>query len=423
LELLAMSNRNLAAAIGAALLGFAPASGAAEPAAGATPSSAASAGALTSALLGGKATLSVRARYEGVEDDAVPRDASALTLRTRLGWQSAPLAGFGLQLEVDDVRALVDDYNSTNGGDPARAIVADPEGTEVNLAAVTWTEGAHSGALGRQRIIFDNHRFVGNVAWRQNEQTYDAASFRTKAVPRTELAYAYVQNVNRVFGPENGGTQAANWHGGAHLLHAKVAAGAVGSVSLFAYAMEFDNAEAQSNATYGALWTGAVPLNANFKLPFALSYAMQDDYGDNPVAFSTDYWHIEAGMTCRELTLKAGRETLGGDATRPGRMFRTPLATLHAFQGWADKFLTTPAQGIEDTYFGVTGKVAGIDLQAYWHDFGAEAVSRDYGTELNLSAGYKFATRYEVLAKFADYRSDGFARDARKYWLQLGASF
>jgi hypothetical protein len=423
MESLAMKNHNLAAAVGVALIGFASSAGSAEPAATASPSAAAAPGALTGALLGGKAALSFRARYEGVEDQAVPRDASALTLRTRLGWQSAPLAGFGLQLEVDDVRALIDDYNSTNGGNPARAIVADPEGTEVNLAAVTWTEGAHSGALGRQRIVFDNHRFVGNVGWRQNEQTYDAASFRTKAVPRTELAYAYVQNVNRVYGPENGGTQAANWHGGAHLLNAKVAAGAAGNVSLFAYAMEFDNAEAQSNATYGALWAGAVPLSADFKLPFALSYATQEDYGDNPVSFSADYWQLEAGVTWRELTFKAGRETLGGDATRPGRMFRTPLATLHAFQGWADKFLTTPSQGIEDTYVGVTGKVAGIELQAFWHDFGAEAVSRDYGAELNLSAGYKFAKRYEVLAKFADYRSDGFARDTRKYWLQFGASF
>lgn len=417
-----MKSSHLAAAVGAALFGLSFASGAAEPAPGAAAAAPAP-DAVASALLGGKASVSFRARFEGVEDDAVPRDASALTLRTRLGWQSAPLAGFGLQLEVDDVRALVDDYNSTNGGDPRRAVVADPEGTEVNVAAVTWAEGAHSGALGRQRITFDNHRFVGNVGWRQNEQTFDAASFRTKAIPRTELAYAYVQNVNRVYGPEDGGTQAANWHGGAHLLNAKVAAGAAGSVSLFAYAMEFDNAEAQSNATYGALWTGAVPVNAELKLPFALSLAAQDDYGDNPVSYSTEYWQVEGGVAWRGVTVKAGRETLGGDATRGGRMFRTPLATLHAFQGWADKFLTTPPQGIEDTYVGVIGKVAGVDLQAFWHDYDAEAVSRDYGTELNLSASYKFAKRYEVLAKFADYRSDGFARDTRKYWLQFGASF
>lgn len=416
----------LAGAIGLVLAAISPSVLAADAATAAPPATAAArpqddAGART--FLGGKTSIGFRVRYEGVDDDALTREATAATLRTRLGWQSAPLHGFGLALEVDDVRALVDDYNSTNGGDATRPIVGDPEGTEVNVAAVTYTNGAHTAGLGRQRIAFDNQRFVGSVPWRQNEQTFDAVSLRTKALPRTELAYAYVENVNRVYGPQNGGTQAANWHGGSHLLNAKVNAGPAGSIALFAYLMEFDNAETQSNATYGALWTGAVPLAGDWKLPFALSYAAQEDYGDNPVAYSTGYSQVEAGVAYKAVTVKFGRETLGGDATRTGRMFRTPLATLHAFQGWTDKFLTTPAQGIEDTYVGVTGKVAGIDLQAFWHDYGAEAVSRDYGTELNLSAGYRFAGRYDVLLKLADYRADGFAADTKKYWLQFGASF
>ena len=384
---------------------------------------AASADPAARALLGGKPALSFRVRSEAVEDDAIARDATALTLRTRLGWQSAPLAGFSLAVEMDDIRALVDDYNSTNGGDATRPVVGDPEGTEVNVAALNWAEGAHSGSLGRQRITFDNHRFVGNVGWRQNEQTYDAASFRTKSLPNTELAYAYVQNVNRVFGPRDGGTQAANWHGDTHLFNGRIAAGAAGTVSVFAYLMEFDNAQAQSNATYGALWTGSVPVAADWKVPFVVSYATQEDHGDNPVAYSADYWQLETGLAYKAVAFKVGRETLGGDAARAGRAFRTPLATLHAWNGWADKFLTTPAQGLEDTYVGVTAKVSGVDVQAWWHDYSAEAAARDYGTEFNLSAGYKFANRYEVLLKLADYRADGFAADTRKYWLQFAASF
>jgi hypothetical protein len=407
--------------MGCVLYGCASLALAAEPAAPAKQ--AASNDPLATALLGGRPSLGFRLRYEGVEDDAVRRDAGALTLRTRLGYATAPLHGVTLQLELDDVRALVDDYNSTNGGDVRRPVVGDPEGTEVNVAALAWTAGAHAATLGRQRITYDNHRFVGNVGWRQNEQTYDSVSFRTKALPKTELQYAYVANVNRVYGPRNGGAQAANWHGDTHLFNAKLALGAAGSLSAFAYLMEFDNAQAQSNATYGLLWTGSVPLAGEWKLPFAASYASQDDYGGNPVAYSADYRQLEAGIAYRAVTLKVGREVLSGDATRAGHAFRTPLATLHAFQGWADKFLTTPNAGIEDTYVGVTAKVAGVDLQAWWHDFDGEAVSRDYGTELNLSAGYKFANRYEVLVKFADYRADGFATDTRKYWLQFGATF
>jgi hypothetical protein len=411
----------LAGACCAVLAGFASSAIAAD--AGAPTPAATAPDPIARAILGGHSSLALRLRYEGVDDDALAKGATAVTLRSHLGWQSAPLAGFTAALEVDDVRALVDDYDATRGGDPTRPIVADPEGTEVNVAALAYAHGATSAALGRQRLVFDNQRFVGNVGWRQNEQTFDAIALRTKALPRAELAYAYVANVNRVYGPRDGGTQPANWHGGTHLLHATVNAGDAGTISLFAYLMEFDNAEAQSNATCGALWTGAVPLASGWKLPFALSYATQEDYGDNPVAYSADYWQLEAGVAYGPVAVKLGRESLGGDATRAGHVFRTPLATLHAFQGWADKFLTTPAQGIEDTYVGVTGRVAGVEWQASWHDFGAEAVSRDYGTELDLSASRKFAGRYEVLLKFADYRADGFAADTRKYWLQFGASF
>ena len=50
---------------------------------------------------------------------------------------------------------------------------------------------------------------------------------------------------------------------------------------------------------------------------------------------------------------------LGGDNGSGNRAFQTPLATKHAFQGWADQFLTTPADGIEDAYLGVTAPLLG----------------------------------------------------------------
>ena len=40
----------------------------------------------------------------------------------------------------------------------------------------------------------------------------------------------------------------------------------------------------------------------------------------------------------------------GADKGAPFTSFQTLLATLHKFQGWADKFLTTPPNGIRDLY-------------------------------------------------------------------------
>jgi hypothetical protein len=93
------------------------------------------------------------------------------------------------------------------------------------------------------------------------------------------------------------------------------------------------------------------------------------------------------------------------------------------FQGWADKFLTTPREGVEDLYLGASANFGALALILVWHDFSAEAASADYGTEWNASAGYKFGKNYEVLAKFADYQADGFATDTTKVWLQLSATF
>lgn len=378
---------------------------------------------LAAAILPGKPTLALRLRYEGVADDALTRDADALTLRTRLGWQSGAFHGVKAAIEFDDVHALVDGYNAVSSGDPLRPIVADPAGTELNVAALTWSGARDAVSVGRQRIVFDDQRYVGAVGWRQNEQTYDAVQLRTKRVPRTEFAYAYVANVNRIYGPDGSAAQPANWHGGSHLLNAKVDAALAGTVAAFAYLLRFDNAPAQSSDTFGLRWSGSVAGAGAWKFPFAAAYATQRDAGRNAVAYSAHESLLEAGVAHGQLKVFVGREVLSGDATRAGHRFQTPLATLHAFQGWADKFLVTPPQGIEDTYAGVAAKAGGIDLQAAYHDFRAQAASRRYGSEWNLQASRRFGGRYDVLAKFADYRADGLARDTRKLWLQVAASF
>lgn len=45
-------------------------------------------------------------------------------------------------------------------------MVSDPEGVEINRAQLTWTGLPDTEAvLGRQRIVLNNGRFVGNAGW------------------------------------------------------------------------------------------------------------------------------------------------------------------------------------------------------------------------------------------------------------------
>ena len=381
----------------------------------------AKAGTIAEAVTGGKAQVSFRMRYEDVDDAALVQDASALTLRSRLTWQSLPLYGVSATLEVDDIRAIVEDYNSTSNGRTRYPIVGDPEGTELNQASLRWAIGKNQLVGGRQRIVLDNHRFIGNVGWRQNEQTYDAVTLKTTALAKTALQYSYIQNVNRVSGPDEG-SQPANYHGGVHALNGKVELGTLGALTGFGYLLDLDNAATLSSSTYGVHWAGAYKVSDTTKLNWIASYATQSDYADNPNDYDADYYLLEGGATFGAYGIKAGYEVLGGD-TSPGHAFQTPLATLHAFQGWADKFLTTPAGGVEDLYVGGSATFGKLTLNLVWHDYKAEATDLDYGSEWNASAGWKFGKNYELLAKYADYGADDFATDTTKAWLQFSASF
>ena len=127
-------------------------------------------------------------------------------------------------------------------------------------------------------------------------------------------------------------------------------------------------------------------------------------------------------MTLHGITTRAGWEHLGGNGRHA---LQAPLATLHAFNGWADKFLITPVNGLEDRYLGVGGNVgrerAGsrAGWQVSWHDYRADHGSLRYGSEWNAMLTLPLAKGLATTLKFADYRAAGFGRDTRKLWLQL----
>ncbi len=371
----------------------------------------------------GTAQLQLRLRIENVEEASLDDEATATTLRTRLTWTSPLWRGWQAVIEADDIRALDESaYNSTVNGMTTRPVVADPVDTDLNRAVLEFRHPQFDVALGRQRIVLDNQRFIGNVAWRQNEQTYDAATLRWHAGKRVDVLVGWLANANRVFGPRSG-SQPADFRGDSFLAQIAARPGRFGTVSAFWYGLAFDNAPAASNATLGLLWAGTADLAGGWKIPRALSFASQSDYGDNPTDYSAHYSQLELGIGRGPVTVRLGREVLTGDATRQERRFQTPLATLHAFQGYADKFLATPPQGIDDRYVALDASAWGITAQLRRHEFRAEAANRRYGTEWDASLVRKFGSRYELLGKFADYDAREFGVDTCKVWLMVTASF
>jgi hypothetical protein len=153
------------------------------------------------------------------------------------------------------------------------------------------------------------------------------------------------------------------------------------------------------------------------------SWATQTDYSDNPLNFDLDYLLAEVTATYKQFGFGVGMEVLDGDGVKG---FTTPLATLHKFQGWADKFLATPVNGIEDVYANATVNlkaIGGLDtlgLVLSYHDYSAEEISADYGTEWNASIAAK-VKKVALMLKYADYQEGvlASARDTEKLWMQV----
>lgn len=367
-------------------------------------------------LTGGKVSLDVRYRYEHVAQDNALEDANASTVRSRLGYATDPYRGVGAFLEFENVSLVGDEnYNSSVNGKTQYATVVDPKGSEVNQAYLAY-DGLPATVLkyGRQRLLLDNHRFVGNVGWRQNEQTFDAFSVVNKSLPKTAITYAHLANVNRITGTDVDMSS--------DLLNVNYSGFAAGTLAAYAYLLDYTTAVAQSTQTYGLRFSGASKLSDEAKLLYTAEYAQQSDYGDTSVRFDLNYLFAELGGSLRGVSAKLGYEVLEGDGSNA---VQTPLATLHAFNGWADQFLVTPAAGLEDVYLSVGGTAMGIDLLGVYHDYSANQGSGDYGTEWNFQAMKKINKIYTVGAKYAGYRAGDLAGkvDTDKFWLLAQAAF
>lgn len=404
-------------------------------------------------LAKGRPIVDLRGRYETVTDASRTVDANALILRARLGYETGSWNGLSLQADFDQIWALGDGaYNSTRNGKTAYPVVADPEMTALNRLQLTYASDFDSKfVLGRQRLLIGNQRFVGNAGWRQHEQTFDAVSVVNSSVDSLTLSYAYLYRINRVYGPDApipantpaAATGQANYFkSDSHVLDG-VYTGVPG-LRLEAYVFLLDLASpgyatlpAQqlatarlSTATYGG--RGDYTLaQGGITGKISGEYAHQTNYRGNPLSFGLDYWLGEASASWKGASALIGYEVLGGNGAIG---FATPLATLHAFNGWADMFLTTPANGLKDLYLKAAYVMPAdfvaaksLNLSATYHDFHTDMLARGIGTEWDLQAELTVDANLSFMAKYANYAGSGATvggfSDKSVFWLQTAYKY
>ena len=357
-----------------------------------------------------------RARYEyGEQDNSDPSHAA--TLRARVGLQSQDYNGFSGLLEFEATRALDTDTYIGAGKTP----IADPETTEINRAQIQFKRGDHLAIGGRQRIILDNARFVGNVGWRQNEQTFDALSYKNTSIENMSLYYAYLDSVNRIFGSEATGAN-KRFNSDSHLLNASYSGIEGLKLTGYAYLLDFDNSAANSSDTVGISAAYKSKIAEDYAFDGYAEFAYQQDGGDNPVDYSAPYLHVNGKVAREGYSGLLGLELLGSDDENFG--FRTPLATAHAFNGWNDQFLVTPNSGLKDIYAGIgLPCIPKVPMTFVYHYFTAANGSSIYGHEFDFMASYKVSPKMKAIAKASYYDADEFSVDRTRFSVEMNYKY
>jgi hypothetical protein len=348
-----------------------------------------------------------RLRYEYADfNKSNVDDANVLSIRARFGVKTDEIYGFKFLVEGEATEIL---SNSTAYGafpppnNNGRAVIADPDSIMLNRVQLSYNIKPIDTlvTVGRQYINFADQRFVGSVGWRQNDQTFDAAVVENKTIDGLTVIYAYVDQVNRIFGSDAPGGYSAleYWEGDSHLIHAEYEGIEDLTLRGFAYLLDFDNAVTASTNTYGVEAEGDNVAVSDCNFTYLVTAAAQTDAGNNTRDYEEYYFRGKVGLKNEAFNYGAGTEIMTADGN--GGRFVFPVGTNHAFNGFSDVFLETPYNGLQDYYGWVGGKFLGFKHTLSYHYFLTQRDSENLGWEVDYVSARKIGEYTKVIFKAA----------------------
>jgi len=386
-------------------------------------------------LSNSKANVDFRTRYEWVSDASNAREsANATTLRTNIGFQAELLALKTVTLHMNTIAVLpiggVFYEDASTDANTRYDRIVDPEQTRITQGYVQYNAFDTAIQIGRQGINLDNQRFVGTVDWRQMPQSFDAVSVLNNSVQGVSLYAAYVYSYATIF-------EEPTWKSQSLVFNASYSVDKLFKITLYDYMLSLEKAQFAAD-TLGVALSGEAKMG-EFKMGYRAEYAKQNDAtfktitSETTVQNNAQYYMLDLTGNIMGLTLGTGYEMLSGaNSSENKTKFQTPLATLHKFNGTADKFLATPSGGVIDGYLSV-GYSLNIfgNASVVYHKFQSDVAmggKYDLGSEWDVQ--YANAVPYiqglKALVKAAIYNGGsvtGYDANVRKAWLQLAYSF
>ena len=287
--------------------------------------------------------LAARLRYEMVDQANSPTAPTRVTAARARRAPSSRRSGFSFLAEGEGTLALVDDYNDTlaaaTASSRSRSSPIPRTSSSTGCSSRTWSNGtgvdrrppAHHP---RQRALRRHRRLAAERAdlRRGARRRPSSASSRSTRPTRSRSARCSASTAR------TSTSTATSCSSTAASTCRPV------DVKAFAYLLDYDTRLAFSSQTYGVLATGDVRdprRSASSPGSPAMPRRATTAPTRSPTTPTTST--RSSALACSGFALTAGYEELGSDGGVAA--FQTPLATLHAFNGWADLFLTTPGDG------------------------------------------------------------------------------
>lgn len=368
-----------------------------------------------------------RLRYEFVNEDNSLNNSNGLTQSVRLGVETPLFSRFSALVEGEAVFAIANDFNDGTGNNPDQSIILDPNSFELNRAQLTATLAKDAFlTLGRQRLAIDDQRFIGTFAFRQTDQTFDAAHVSWRTDQGSTFQGGYIGRANRALGADNA---SGRFRGDSYFLNANIQT-PLGRIGAFHYALDLETGPDDNLNSFNSSQTSGTRFDGRWHrgaagLDVEAAYARQTEFADSPFDYSADYWLLGGKAFAGPVQAGVRFESLGAGGEQS---FQTPLATLHAFQGEADIFLVTPIDGVQDLEVsalwtvGDVGLLTGVkaDLDVHW--FRAERGNADFGREVDVSLTAR-VKKFGVALVYANYKADTFSVDTERIFLSVSTRF
>jgi len=384
----------------------------------------------------------VRPRTELATNGAVGaaknQHKSFTTMRTRLGLRAIVDSDTSAFIQLQDVRTAGGETPTTappsitQTGTSVAASGLDLHQGYIDLGNVLGT-GIHL-RLGRQEMIFDEHRLIGNIGWIQQAQTCDAAradvdlgqfinglsltAFFAKTVastiPGTTGTHPTLQLTNN-----SNATFDSNFAGAR--LTFKLGDKGDRITPYFYYALNpAKTGKTPIKITDNIEYVGAYLVKhvSGFRFRFDGAY----EFGNVNAATDIKAYMLTAAIGTKldiahGFGITAWYDYLSGD-NNPNdatvHTFTTPYATNHAYYGHIDKFLNIPTQGLQDIavkmWLKPTQKMKFI---VHLHQFMSAKTStaanppRNLGQEIDTHFKYPLAKHTMLALGYSHYFGNG----------------